>query len=250
MQAGDEGSSGLCVRGGSSDQNLLLLDGTPIYNALLLFGFFSVFNVDAIKNVELIKRGLLARYGGRLSSVVDITMKEGSMQKLHGEGDIGLIAKRMTVEGPIKKVTASFIFSARRTFIDTLARPIIKAKANGAIVGYYFYDLNGKLNWKLSPRDRLYLSGYLGRDEFYANDKTTRDHGDYSMQNSAQGWGNCTAALRWNYVVNDRLFLNTHLTYTRATNSTWASRRGTATPPTARPGSTSSHSVTCRTFRT
>lgn len=215
VQAGGEGSSGLYVRGGSPDQNLMLLDGTPIYNASHLFGFFSVFNADAIKNVELIKGGFPARYGGRLSSVVDITMKEGNMQKLHGEGAIGLIASRLTVEGPIKKDTASFIFSARRTYIDILARPLIQSQTDGVTAGYYFYDLNGKLNWKVSSRDRLYLSGYMGYDKFYADDETTSDNGSYFKQTSALGWGNRTAALRWNHVVNDRLFMNTHLTYTR-----------------------------------
>jgi len=214
VQAGGEGSSGLYVRGGSPDQNLMLLDGTPVYNASHLFGFFSVFNADAIKNVELIKGGFPARYGGRLSSVVDITMKEGNMQKLHGEGAIGLIASRLTVEGPIKKDTASFIFSARRTYIDILARPFIKAQAGGATAGYYFYDLNGKLNWKVGARDRLYLSGYLGYDEFYANDKSTKGE-EYNEQKSALGWGNRTLAFRWNHIVNDRLFMNTHLTFTR-----------------------------------
>jgi hypothetical protein len=215
VQAGGEGSSGLYVRGGSPDQNLLLLDGTPIYNASHLFGFFSVFNADAIKNVELIKGGFPARYGGRLSSVVDISMKEGNMQKLHGEGAIGLIASRFTLEGPIKKDTASFIFSARRTYIDILARPLILAQTDGLTAGYYFYDLNGKLNWKLSSRDRLYLSGYMGYDEFYANDESPNDDGGYFKQKSALGWGNRIGALRWNHVVNDRLFMNTTLTYTR-----------------------------------
>ncbi|UOQ97298.1 TonB-dependent receptor [Hymenobacter sp. 5317J-9] len=215
VQAGGEGSSGLYVRGGSPDQNLMLLDGTPIYNASHLFGFFSVFNADAIKNVELIKGGFPARYGGRLSSVVDITMKEGNMEKLHGEGAIGLIASRFTLEGPIKKDTASFIFSARRTYIDILARPLIMAQGNGLVAGYYFYDLNGKLNWKLGARDRLYLSGYMGYDEFYANDESKRDNGDYYKQKSALGWGNRIVALRWNHVVNDRLFMNSHLTFTR-----------------------------------
>lgn len=214
VQSGGEGSSGLYVRGGSPDQNLILLDGTPVYNASHLFGFFSVFNADAIKNVELIKGGFPARYGGRLSSVVDITMKEGNMQKFHGEGAIGIIASRLTLEGPIKKDTASFIFSARRTYIDILARPIIKAQAEGVSAGYYFYDLNGKLNWKLGARDRLYLSGYSGYDEFYADDESTRGE-EFYKQNSALGWGNRTAALRWNHLVNDRLFMNTHLTYTR-----------------------------------
>lgn len=214
VQSGGEGSSGLYVRGGSPDQNLLLLDGTPVYNASHLFGFFSVFNADAIKNVELIKGGFPARYGGRLSSVVDITMKEGNIQKLHGEGAIGLIASRFTLEGPIKKDTASFIFSARRTYIDVLARPLIRAQTDGLTAGYYFYDLNGKLNWKVGARDRLYLSGYSGYDEFYANDEQTQGE-EYSKQDSGLGWGNRTAALRWNHIVNDRLFLNTHLTYTR-----------------------------------
>ena len=215
VQSGGEGSSGLYVRGGSPDQNLILLDGTPVYNASHLFGFFSVFNADAIKNVELIKGGFPARYGGRLSSVVDISMKEGNMEKFHGEGAIGIIASRLTLEGPIKKDTASFIFSARRTYIDILARPIIKAQTEGVSAGYYFYDLNGKLNWKVSARDRLYLSGYTGYDEFYADDKTKHNSDEYSRQNFALGWGNRTLAFRWNHVVNDRLFMNTHFTYTR-----------------------------------
>ena len=223
VQSGSEGSSGLYVRGGSPDQNLLLLDGTPVYNASHLFGFFSVFNADAIKNVELIKGGFPARYGGRLSSVVDITLKEGNLRKFHGEGAIGLIASRITLEGPIKKDTASFIFSARRTYIDILARPFIAAQTDGLTAGYYFYDLNAKLNWKVGARDRLYLSGYSGYDEFYSNDEYERrfDPGTGTIQTQTQrtenslGWGNRTAALRWNHLVNDRLFLNTHLTYTR-----------------------------------
>ncbi len=223
VQSGSEGSSGLYVRGGSPDQNLILLDGTPVYNASHLFGFFSVFNADAIKNVELIKGGFPARYGGRLSSVVDITLKEGNMQKFHGEGAIGLIASRLTLEGPIKKDTASFIFSARRTYIDILARPFIAAQTDGLTAGYYFYDFNGKLNWKLGARDRLYLSGYTGYDEFYSRDEYDRtfDPGTGIEQTQTQktsnslGWGNRTGGLRWNHILNDRLFLNTHLTYTR-----------------------------------
>ena len=215
VQAGGEGSSGLYVRGGSPDQNLILLDGTPVYNASHLFGFFSVFNADAIKNVELIKGGFPARYGGRLSSVLDISLKEGNMQQFHGEAGIGIIASRVTVEGPIKKDTASFIFSARRTYIDVLARPLIASQTDGLKAGYYFYDLNGKLNWKLGARDRLYLSGYTGYDEFYADDEDRRDNGESFKQTNALGWGNRTAALRWNHILNDRLFLNSHFTYTR-----------------------------------
>ncbi|GAB2957513.1 TonB-dependent receptor [Hymenobacter coalescens] len=215
VQSGGEGQNGLYVRGGSPDQNLILLDGTPVYNASHLFGFFSVFNADALNNVELVKGGFPARYGGRLSSVLDISMKEGNMEKFHGEGGIGLIASRITLEGPIKKDTASFIFSARRTYIDVLARPLIRVAAAGTVVGYYFYDMNGKVNWKLGRRDRLYLSAYTGRDEFYARFKDQFNDGEYAQQRDALGWGNLTAALRWNHVVNDRLFANTHFTFSR-----------------------------------
>ncbi|WP_139924467.1 TonB-dependent receptor [Hymenobacter sp. DG01] len=218
VQSGGEGTSGLYVRGGSPDQNLILLDGTPVYNASHLFGFFSVFNADALNNVELIKGGFPARYGGRLSSVLDISMKEGNMQKFQGEGAIGLIASKITLEGPIKKDTASFIFSARRTYIDILAQPLIKAtlanEGQKGSIGYFFHDLNGKLNWKVSRRDRLYLSAYTGYDKFYARYRE-EDGSNYDRNKAGLGWGNLTAALRWNHVLNDQLFLNTHLTYSK-----------------------------------
>ncbi|AIZ65028.1 hypothetical protein PK28_05155 [Hymenobacter sp. DG25B] len=219
VQSGGEGTSGLYVRGGSPDQNLILLDGTPVYNASHLFGFFSVFNADALNNVELIKGGFPARYGGRLSSVLDISMKEGNMEKFHGEGAVGIIASKLTLEGPIKKDTASFIFSARRTYLDVLAQPLIKASLasenSSGSVGYFFHDFNGKLNWKISPRDRVYLSAYTGYDKFYARIRDKYEDEDYSSTKSALGWGNLTAALRWNRVLNNQLFLNTHLTYSK-----------------------------------
>jgi hypothetical protein len=220
VQSGGEGTSGLYVRGGSPDQNLILLDGTPVYNASHLFGFFSVFNADALNNVELIKGGFPARYGGRLSSVLDISMKEGNAQALHGEGAIGLLASRLTLEGPIKKDVASFIMSARRTYLDVVAQPLIRwqlrQQQRAGSLGYYFYDLNAKLNWKVSPRDRLYLSAYRGYDNFYANLRDKEETAtDYRRSNSQLGWGNLTGALRWNHVVNDRLFMNTHLTYSQ-----------------------------------
>ncbi|ALD22749.1 hypothetical protein AM218_11065 [Hymenobacter sp. DG25A] len=219
VQSGGEGTSGLYVRGGSPDQNLILLDGTPVYNASHLFGFFSVFNADALNNVELIKGGFPARYGGRLSSVLDISMKEGNMQEFHGEGAVGLIASKLTLEGPIKKDTASFIFSARRTYLDILAQPLIKASLasenSSGSLGYFFHDLNGKLNWKISPRDRVYLSAFTGYDKFYARIRDKYENEDYNSTKSALGWGNLTAALRWNRVLNSQLFLNTHLTYSK-----------------------------------
>ncbi len=220
VQSGGEGSSGLYVRGGSPDQNLLLLDGTPVYNAAHLFGFFSVFNADALHNVELIKGGFPARYGGRLSSVLDISMKEGNTQALHGEGAIGLLAARLTLEGPLKKDVASFIVSARRTYIDVLAQPFIRSQLaserQAGSLGYYFYDLNAKLNWKVGPRDRLYLSAYRGYDNFYANLRDAAESpDDYSRSDNSLGWGNLTGALRWNHLVSDQLFMNTHLTYSQ-----------------------------------
>ena len=157
VQSGTEGASGIYVRGGGPDQNLILLDGTPVYNASHLFGFFSVFNADAIKNVELIKGGFPARYGGRLSSVLDIRMKDGNMKKFHAEGSLGIIASKLTVEGPIIKDKTSFIISARRTYMDIIAQPMIRL-INGdeyTTQGYYFYDLNAKVNHKFNDKNRL-----------------------------------------------------------------------------------------------
>ncbi|MBW8048905.1 MAG: TonB-dependent receptor plug domain-containing protein [Cytophagales bacterium] len=220
VQSGGEGTSGLYVRGGGPDQNLILLDGAPVYNASHLFGFFSVFNADAIKNIQFTKGGFPARYGGRLSSVIEINVKEGNMKKFTGEGSVGIIAARLTVEGPIKKEKTSFIISGRRTYIDILARPFILAASEGeASGGYYFYDLNAKVNHKFSDRDRLYLSFYTGDDRFYlrASDKyTTGDGTKYEYNNIFRlGWGNITSSLRWNHILNKKLFSNAALTYSR-----------------------------------
>jgi hypothetical protein len=222
VSGGGEGQSGIYVRGGGPDQNLILLDGVPVYNASHLFGFFSVFNADAIKDVTLTKGGFPARYGGRLSSVIEINMKEGNENEFHGEGSIGIIASKLTLEGPIKKGKSSFLISARRTYIDILARPLIKAgfRSDGSegVAGYYFYDLNGKANYRLSNKDRLYLSFYTGKDKFYL-DLTEKDGSGPSTYtfklNTSLGWGNLTGAARWNHVINPKLFANTTLTYSR-----------------------------------
>jgi hypothetical protein len=220
VQSGSEGSSGLYVRGGGPDQNLILLDGVPVYNANHLFGFFSVFNADAINNIELIKGGFPARYGGRLSSVLDISMKEGNMKKFHGEGSIGAIASRLTLEGPIIKDKTSFIVSARRTYLDILTQPIIRlAQGNdyGISTGYYFHDINAKVNHILGIKDRLYLSLYTGKDEFYQRNKPYQYlyEGVIFEESAHSGfsWGNLTSALRWNHLFSDKLFANTTLTY-------------------------------------
>ncbi len=218
VQSGSEGSSGLYVRGGGPDQNLILLDGVPVYNASHLFGFFSVFNSDAINSVELIKGGFPAHYGGRLSSVIDIRMKEGHATEFHGSGSIGLVSSKLTLEGPIVKDKVSFVVSGRRTYIDFLARPLIRqsfrSQGDDGVAGYYFYDLNGKVNWKISDKDRLYLSTYTGDDRFYfqlnQNSPGITDETEAELQ-----WGNITTALRYNRVISKKLFMNVTGTYSR-----------------------------------
>jgi len=201
-----EGNSGLYVRGGGPDQNLILLDDAVVYNSGHLFGFFSVFNGDAIKNTTLIKGGMPAQYGGRISSVLDISMKEGNMDKYQMEGGIGSIASRFSLQGPIKKEKASFMISGRRTYIDALVKPFIKKGSQFDGSGYYFYDFNAKFNYKFSSKDRLYLSGYFGRDKFdFVNNKR--------QFNVEVPWGNSTLSARWNHVFHKKLFMNTTAVY-------------------------------------
>ena len=204
IQSAGEGNSGFYVRGGGPDQNLVLLDDAVVYNTGHLFGFFSVFNSDAIKNTTVVKGGMPANYGGRISSVVDVQMKEGNMKRWNVEGGIGLISSRLTVQGPIKKDKCSFIVSARRTYIDLLLKPILPHIGDGSFAGneYYFYDINAKINYRISDKDRLYMSGYFGRDVF-----NFQDPGGNFKLNFA--WGNTTDTYRHNHVFNYRLFLNT-----------------------------------------
>jgi len=206
VSSAGEGQSGFYVRGGGPDQNLILLDDAVVYNTGHLFGFFSVFNGDAIKNVTLIKGAAPANYGGRLSSVVDITMKEGNNKMYQAEGGIGLIASRFSIQGPILKNKASFMVSARRTYIDAIVKPFVKSTSTLAGSGYYFYDLNAKMNYIISKRDRLYLSGYFGKDVFtFKNSERTF--------NVNVPWGNSTATLRWNHQFSNKIFMNTTLMY-------------------------------------
>ncbi len=204
VQSAGEGNTGFYVRGGGPDQNLILLDNAIVYNAGHLFGFFSIFNADAIKDVNLIKGGAPANYGGRLSSVLDISMKEGNNQTYCIDGGIGVIASRITVQGPIKKDTCSFIVSGRRTYIDVLTKPFIKGNLKGS--GYYFYDLNTKVNYRFTENDRLFLSGYFGRDVFSFKNK--RD--GFSVRFP---WGNATLSARWNHVYNQKIFQNVTATF-------------------------------------
>lgn len=201
-----EGNAGFYVRGGGADQNLILLDDAVVYNTGHLFGFFSIFNSDAIKNVSLIKGGMPAQYGGRLSSVVDVAMKEGNTNKTQVDIGVGLIASRFSIQGPIKKNKASFMISARRTYADALAKPFIKKTSDYYGSGYYFYDLNAKMNYAFSEKDHLYISGYFGRDKFNFNNSKR------SFKTEIP-WGNSTATLRWNHVFNKKLFVNSTLVY-------------------------------------
>jgi len=197
-----EGNTGFYVRGGGPDQNLILLDDAIVYNTGHLFGFFSVFNGDAIRNATLIKGGMPAQYGGRLSSVLDISMKEGNLYKYQFEGGVGLIASRFSAEGPIEKGISSFMISGRRTYIDALLKPFVSKESSFYGSGYYFYDLNAKFNHRFSKKDRLFISSYFGRDVFdFANAKR-------SFRTNVP-WGNATGSIRWNHVFGPRLFSNT-----------------------------------------
>jgi hypothetical protein len=200
VMAAGEGSSGFYVRGGGPDQNLVLLDEAPVYNPGHMLGFFSVFNADAVKNTTLIKGGMPANYGGRLSSVVDIQMKEGNNKNYAMEGGIGLISSRFTAEGPIQKNKSSFMVSARRTYILDLVQPYVN-QTKFAGTNYYFYDLNTKVNYTFSDKDRVYLSGYFGRDILVFNSKES----GFKINIP---YGNATATLRWNHVFNQKLFMN------------------------------------------
>lgn len=225
VQSGGEGTSGFYVRGGGPDQNLILLDGVPVYNASHLFGFFSVFNADAIKNVRLTKGGFPSRFGGRLSSVLEIDMKEGNMKKIEGEGSVGIISSKLTLQGPIIKDKTSFIISGRRTYIDILAQPFIRQSNDGNPAGYFFYDLNAKLNHKISENDRLYLSAYSGKDRFYLSESYSSDDDKLNSQQSdlrynystdfGFEWGNLTSSLIWNHLFSNKLFSNTTATFSK-----------------------------------
>jgi hypothetical protein len=201
-----EGNSGFYVRGGGPDQNLILLDEAVVYNTGHLFGFFSVFNSDAVKNLTLIKGGMPPQYGGRLSSVIDIAMKDGNVNKTQVDAGIGLIASRFSIQGPFIKNKASYIISARRTYVDLLIKPFVPKSSSFYGSGYYFYDLNAKMNYQVSNNDHLYLSGYFGRDKFDFNNKRR------SFSTSIP-WGNSTATFRWNHSYSKKLFSNVSLIY-------------------------------------
>ncbi len=197
VKSAGEGNSGFYVRGGSADQNLILLDEAPVYNASHLLGFFSTFNSDAIKDVTLIKGNSPAQYGGRLSSVLDVKMNEGNDKTYQVKGGIGVISSRLSVEGPIQKEKSSFLITGRRTYADVFLKLTDKFKDNTL----YFYDFNGKANYRINASNRLFVSGYFGRDVLGFGK-------DFGID-----WGNKTGTLRWNNILNQKLFSNTSLIY-------------------------------------
>src|SRR5690606_27284867 len=199
VQSGGEGTSNFYVRGGGGDQNLILLDEATVYNASHLLGFFSTFNSDAIKDVQLYKGGIPAQFGGRISSVLDIAMMDGNQKKLTTEGGIGLIASRLKVEAPLIKDKSSFMISGRRTYADMFLKLSNDDDVNKSKL--YFYDLNAKLNFRFNDKNTLYLSGYFGKDDLGYSDLFNFD------------WGNATATVRWNHIFSDKLFSNTSLIY-------------------------------------
>lgn len=221
VQAGAEATAGLYVRGGNPDENLLLLDGVPVYNVNHMFGMFSVFNPDAIKNVTLYKGSFPAHYYGRLSSVVDIRMKDGDLNQYHGNASVGLVSSKINLEGPIIKGKTSFNISARRTYSDLLLNSAIWlnkqfdfANTDDLSMGYYFYDLNLKLNHKFNDNDRLYVSWYSGDDDIYFNYRSSG--GAYKEKTRLNWrWGNTVAAIRWNHVLGPKLFMDVSANYTQ-----------------------------------
>ena len=210
VQAGVEGSAGLYVRGGGPDQNLILLDGVPVYNVDHLFGFFSVFTPEAVKKVTLFKSSFPARFGGRLSSVVDVRSNDGDMKKYHGTLSVGLLSSKIQLEGPIIRDKTSFNISARRSYIDLIAKPFMPKDDK---ISYYFYDINAKINHRFSDRSRLFLNFYNGKDSYYF--KTTDSSSSMYKDKMSLNWGNTIATARWNYIFNQKLFSNTTVAYNK-----------------------------------
>ena len=195
IKAAGDGNAGFYVRGGSADQNQILLDEANVYNASHLLGFFSTFNSDAIKDITVYKGGMPAQYGGRLSSVLDIKMNDGNNQDYAVSGGVGLISTKLNAEGPIQQGKSSFLVTGRRTYADLFLKASKDSSLNKSKL--YFYDLNTKLNYELGAKDKLYVSGYFGKDKLGFSDQF------------GISWGNTTGTLRWNHIFSNTLFSNT-----------------------------------------
>lgn len=246
VQSGSEGNSGMYVRGGGPDENLFLLDGVPLYNVSHMGGFFSAFNTDAVKNVTLYKGSFPARFGGRLSAVLDVTQNNGNDKELHGNFSVGLISAKFNLEGPLVKEKTTFSLSMRRTYAELFIIPAImwlndlttEEEPQGPTVaqnakfdaGYWFYDLNAKLTHKFSDKSRLYASLFMGDDKIHGKVHTVTSLNEDINLGFANKWGNMVGALRWNYELNPKLFMNLALNYTQYSNSIVGSVEKLATP--------------------
>lgn len=229
VQSASDVSGGMYVRGGGPDENLYLLDGVPLYNVNHLGGFFSAFNTDAVKNVTLYKGSFPARFGGRLSSILDVATNDGNLNRLHGNASLGLVSAKVALEGPIVKDRTTFSLSARRTYADLFMQPIIKAlaadndKLNGLNAGYYFYDINAKLTHRFSDRSRIFAAFYMGSDYLYAKVRTLSSLGEDQFLSFNNRWGNILGAISWNYLLSPQLFMNLSASYTQYDNNIVAS---------------------------
>ena len=235
VQSGSEGNSGMYVRGGGPDENLFLLDGVPLYNVTHMGGFFSAFNTDAVKNVTLYKGSFPARFGGRLSAVLDVTQNNGNDKELHGNLSVGLISAKFNLEGPLVKEKTTFSISARRTYAELFIIPAIMwlndatsdeepqgpALATNAKfdAGYYFYDINAKLTHKFSDKSRLYASFFIGDDEIHGKVHTVTALNEDINLGFSTLWGNLVGALRWNYELSPKIFMNLSASYTQYKNN-------------------------------
>ena len=223
VQSGSEGSAGMYVRGGGPDENLFLLDGVPLYNVNHMGGFFSAFNTDAVKNVTLYKGSFPARFGGRVSSVLDVTTNNGNNSRLHGNASVGFISAKFNLEGPLVDSSTTFCLSARRTYADFLLQPLVRRLTHNndykVRAGYYFYDLNGKLTHTFSDRSRLYASYYMGADDAYMRVRTLASALQDEYLRMDNRWGNIVGSMRWNYVLSPKLFLNLTGAFTRYQNN-------------------------------
>ena len=220
VQTGADGFGGMAVRGGNVDQNLYLIDGVPVYNATHLLGIYSVFNSSSIRSAKLIKGGFPARYGGRVSSVLDVRTKEGNLNYFSAEGDLGLTSGKFSLEGPIVRGKSSYFVSARRSFIDVYSRPIssfIRERNNiFGTLAYFFYDVNAKVHSSLGKRDKVYLSFYNGGDDYFDQIQVNQELGDTTLTQTTRQqdyWGNVIGSLRWNHLFGDKLFMNTTATF-------------------------------------
>ncbi len=228
VQSGNEGTGGMYVRGGGPDENLFLLDGIPIYNVNHMGGFFSAFNADAVKAVTLYKGSFPARFGGRLSSVLDVTTNNGNNSELRGNMSVGFVSAKLCLEGPVdfhKKVAGTtFSLSGRRTYADFFLRPLVKQLATEAdgktklIAGYYFYDVNAKVTHTFNERSRLHATFYMGNDNAYARVRTESSLAEDTYLEFSNDWGNIVGGLRWNYVINPQLFMNVSASLSRYKN--------------------------------